>query len=148
MNHSEQILFTIGYEGKSIEAFIDSLIKNDVRLLCDVRKNPFSRKPGFSKKMLEHTTQTAGINYIHIPELGIEREKRNSLKTPEDQQRLFEDYAKSLPDQKALLDEVYMLLQSNARIALMCYELKPEMCHRHIIRDYIVEAYKVKSEDL
>ncbi len=38
------MLFTIGYEGRGIEAFIDILIWNDSRILCDVRKNPISRK--------------------------------------------------------------------------------------------------------
>jgi hypothetical protein len=91
-----QVLFTIGYEGKSIEAFSNTLIQNDVRLLCDVRKNPFSRKFGFSKKKLEHITQTVGIRYVHIPDLGIESDKRSSLETAEDFQCLFEDYAKTL----------------------------------------------------
>jgi uncharacterized protein (DUF488 family) len=145
---TEQILFTIGYEGKSIEAFIDTLVQNDVQLLCDVRKNPISRKPGFSKGKLEHSAQTAGIKYVHIPDLGIESDKRRSLETKDDYRHLFDDYAESLPTHIDCLDEIYELLQTNTRIALMCFELDPEMCHRHVIRDYLIESHCVRSADI
>jgi hypothetical protein len=145
---TEQVLFTIGYEGKNIEAFINALIQNDVRLLCDVRKTPLSRKFGFSKGKLEHVTQTVGIKYVHIPDLGIESEKRCSLEAPDDYRRLFEDYAKTLSGKRKFLDEVYALLQEYTRITLMCFERKPDMCHRHVIRDYIVKTDQVRSMDI
>lgn len=145
---TEQVLFTIGYEGKGIEAFINTLIQNDVRLLCDVRKNPLSRKFGFSKGKLEHITQMVGIRYVHIPDLGIESGKRCSLETPEDYRCLFADYEKTLPGRQAYLDEVYTLLQRNTRIALMCFEHEPEICHRHVIRDYVVRTHRVRSVDM
>jgi len=145
---TEQVLFTIGYEGKSIEAFINALIQNDIRLLCDVRKNPLSRKFGFSKGTLEHITETVGIKYVHIPDLGIESDKRSSLETVEDYECLFSDYAETLPNLAPLLERVYSLLCTNVRIALMCYEREPEMCHRHVIRDYIANTHTIRSVDL
>ena len=145
---SEQVLFSIGYEGRNIEAFINILIQNDVRLLCDVRKNPLSRKFGFSKGKLGHITQTVGIKYVHIPELGIEYDKRCSLETPEDYTHLFNDYKETLPKRMVFLDEVYTLFQNNSRIALMCFEREPEMCHRHVIRDYFVRKNQARSADV
>jgi uncharacterized protein (DUF488 family) len=145
---TEQVLFTIGYEGKSIEAFINSLIQNDIHLLCDVRKNPFSRKFGFSKGKLEHITQTVNIKYAHIPDLGIDSDKRASLNTAEDYQYLFKSYEKSLPARKAFLDEIYAMLHANNRIALMCFEHEPQMCHRHVVRDFITKTYRVRSVDI
>lgn len=143
-----QILFTIGYEGKSIEAFINTLIQNDIRMLCDVRKNPLSRKFGFFRSKLEHITETVGIKYIHIPELGIESHKRSSLKTIEDYRCLFQGYAKTIPDLKPQLKGLYSLLTTNERVALMCYEKDADMCHRHVIRDYLTETYSTRSLDL
>lgn len=145
---SDQVLFTIGYEGKSIEAFMNTLIQNGVSLLCDVRKNPLSRKFGFSKKKLEHIAETVRIKYIHMPELGIESNKRGSLNTDEDYKMLFIEYSKTLPALRSQLDKVYSLLHSNVRIALMCFEKKANMCHRHIIRDYIIAAHEIRSVDL
>lgn len=145
---SQQTLFTIGYEGKSIEAFINTLILNGIKLLCDVRKNPLSRKFGFSKGKLEHITETVGIKYVHIPDLGIESDKRCSLETDEDYQMLFDNYKEMLPTLASHLERVYSLLCSNTRIALMCYEKDAAMCHRHIIKDYITRTQDVRSEDL
>ncbi|MDD2629581.1 MAG: DUF488 domain-containing protein [Limnochordia bacterium] len=145
---TSQVLFTLGYEGKSIEAFINALIQHDIRLLCDVRKNPLSRKFGFSKRKLDHITDTIGIRYIHIPDLGIESVKRSSLETAEDYQRLFSGYAKTLLNLKPQLEYLYSLLCSNVRIALMCYEKEPEMCHRHVIRDYLSDTHEIRSVDL
>ncbi|MCL1795064.1 MAG: DUF488 domain-containing protein [Oscillospiraceae bacterium] len=146
--NSEQTLFTIGYEGKTIEAFINILLQHGIKLLCDVRKNPLSRKFGFSKGKLEHIAGTVGIKYIHIPELGIESEKRSALETIEDYELLFEDYVQTLPYLELHLDWIYSLLLSNIRIALMCYEEDAMMCHRHVIKNYIANAHKTRSVNL
>lgn len=148
LKQTAQVLFTIGYEGKTIESFINQLIKNDIRLLCDVRKNPISRKFGFSKTKIQHILNTIGIEYIHIPELGIESQKRINLESNFDYQQLFQEYRISLPQRKKYLEYVYFLLSSNVRIALMCYEKEPKMCHRHVIKDYIRLNHNVRSQDL
>jgi uncharacterized protein (DUF488 family) len=145
---TSQVLFTIGYEGKSIEAFMNALIQNDIRLLCDIRRNPLSRKFGFSKNKLEHVAETVGIKYIHIPELGIEHDKRSSLESVDDYICLFEEYAKTLPDRMPQLELIYSLLRSKNRIALTCYEKEPQMCHRHVVRDYIATMHEIRSVDL
>ena len=143
-----QTLFTIGYEGRSIEAFINVLIQNGVKVLCDIRKNPLSRKIGFSKIKLKHITEAVGIKYLHIPELGIESRKRSTLETPEDYKALFAAYAETLPELLPWLKELYLLLSSNLRVALMCYEKEALMCHRHVVRDYLINSFAVSSRDL
>ncbi|MGB4511960.1 MAG: DUF488 family protein [Thermacetogeniaceae bacterium] len=145
---SGQVLFTIGYEGKSIEGFINTLIQNGVRLLCDVRKNPVSRKFGFSKRKLKHITETVGIGYVHIPDLGIESRKRSSLETLDDYECLFRGYAKTLLNLKPQLEWLYSLLAIHDRVALMCYEKDADMCHRHVIRDYLTKKHLIRSVDL
>ena len=73
--NNKKVLYTIGYEGISLECFINKLIKEDVQLLCDVRKNALSRKYGFSKSSLNNALERVGIEYRHYPELGIVSEK-------------------------------------------------------------------------
>lgn len=46
------VLFTIGYEGISLEEYLNRLLINDIKLLVDVRKNALSMKYGFSKSKL------------------------------------------------------------------------------------------------
>ena len=43
---------TIGYEGRTLESYLNELLRSGVTLLCDVRRNPISRKYGFSKGTL------------------------------------------------------------------------------------------------
>jgi uncharacterized protein (DUF488 family) len=145
---TSQVLVTIGYEGRTVEAFVNELIRYDVRLLCDVRKNPYSRKFGFSKEKLEHVLATIGIKYIHIPELGIDSNDRKSLVSTDDYQCLFSEYKENLPANSVTLENLYSLLQSNVRVAIMCFEKTPEMCHRHIIRDFMVNKHTIRSVDL
>lgn len=135
-SNTEQ-LFTIGYEGLSVERYINQLIGHDVHLLCDVRSNPLSRKFGFSKGMLRQWLPTVGIEYLHIPELGIRSEHRTHLETESDYVQLFQTYRKSLPQKKASLERLNGLLDQHQRIALTCFEKRPESCHRHCVSEYM-----------
>jgi uncharacterized protein (DUF488 family) len=128
---SEYTLFSIGYEGKTVENFTNELIKEDVRVLCDLRKNALSMKYGFSKKQLKFIVENVGIRYIHIPELGIDSFKRQGLNTDRDYERLFRDYEKNtLPNRSKELQEIQKIFISNKRIAVMCFEADHKSCHR------------------
>jgi len=148
LKQTERILFTIGYEGITIEHYLNTLIKNDVRVLCDVRNNPLSRKFGFSKSNLQKYLGNIGIEYIHFPELGIKSEKRNNLNSDEDYQNLFKEYKSSLPNCREFLEKLYQLLETKNRIALTCFEHEASHCHRHVIRDYLKNTYNVQTMDL
>lgn len=39
---SSPSFFTIGYEGKDIDQFLNALVSNTIELLIDIRRNPFS----------------------------------------------------------------------------------------------------------
>jgi hypothetical protein len=148
LKQTGQMLFTIGYEGLSIEGYLNALIQNDVRVLCDVRSNPLSRKFGFSKNSLRKYLDGIGIEYAHIPELGIVSEQRNKLVSDEDYRNLFKAYKASLPKRREYLARLYQFLRTRTRIALTCFEHDPLHCHRHVIRDYLIKTYDVKTRDL
>jgi hypothetical protein len=76
---NENLLFTIGYEGKSIDQYLFELLINNIQVLVDVRKNPFSRKHGFSGKSLREYSHKVGIRYLHLPELGVPSKLRQNL---------------------------------------------------------------------
>ena len=42
-------VYTAGYEGNSIDRFLDRLMKRGIYSIIDVRSNPISRKYGFSQ---------------------------------------------------------------------------------------------------
>lgn len=105
----EVTLFTIGYEGISLEKYLQKLIRKNVKLLVDVRKNALSMKFGFSKTLLSRNCNSQGIEYIHIPDVGINSDKRQNLETQADYDRLFQTYrettlTETIKDQNLILD--------------------------------------------
>lgn len=123
--------YTIGYEGITLEKYINKLIINDVKLLCDVRKNSFSMKYGFSKKQLTNACNGVGIDYIHIPDLGIESGERKELNTMGDYNRLFKKYEETvLETNQKSLNHLMELCQKYKRVAITCFEKEVCMCHR------------------
>ena len=57
-------------------------------------------KYGFSKKQLKTACNGVGIEYIHIPEVGIESDKRQELNTQADYDKLFKLYKSGYPLQR------------------------------------------------
>ena len=131
---------TIGYEGRSLEVYLNLLLKNSVTLLCDVRRNPLSRKYGFSKRTLSNACEGVGIRYEHLPELGIDSEERRDLKTQADYDALFAEYErKSLPQQTEALAKIRGWVKQGERVALTCFELLPQQCHRHCVAEALAQ---------
>jgi uncharacterized protein (DUF488 family) len=127
----EVIFYTIGYEGISPETYVNLLINNKVRMLVDVRKNAFSQKYGFSKAELASILPSVGIEYKHMPGLGIDSENRQELKSDKDYEALFKEYeATTLAIQQSKLAELQGLLEQKRRIAITCFEADPYHCHR------------------
>lgn len=132
------VLFTIGYEGISLEQYINKLIINDIKVLCDVRKNPMSMKFGFSKSQLMKACNGVGIEYVHIPEVGIENDKRQALNTQADYDKLFVYYKNSiLLSESDKQREIFELLKNKKRIALTCFEANICQCHRKHLAESI-----------
>lgn len=140
---NERILFTIGYEGRSLEGYMVKLIKNGVKVLCDVRKNAYSQKFGFSKSTLQKACEGAGIDYIHIPELGIVSEKRKELNTQADYERLFKEYSDTvLLNERDALNRIFILLQKQGQVAITCFERNPMQCHRLKVAEKLMSTPK------
>jgi len=137
---SKPMLFTIGYEGISLEEYINKLIANDVKILCDVRKNPLSMKFGFSKTQLQNACTGVGIEYLHIPQLGIDSDKRQALKTQADYDKLFLIYRNNILTQtQDYQEKIVELLKENKRVALTCFEANICQCHRKHLADAIIK---------
>lgn len=75
---NDTLLKMIKQENRDIDEFANQLLLKNIKVLCDVRKNPISMKYGFSKKQLKDTFEKIDIKYVHIPELGIDSDKRKN----------------------------------------------------------------------
>ena len=122
--------YTIGYEGRSLDAFMNQLIHRGIRRIIDVRRNAYSMKYGFSRGVLGPTADKCGMDYVHVPEVGIASDKRQDLKTRADYDRLLDRYeSELLPGKEDGVRRVGELLTEKPA-ALLCYEAAPTMCHR------------------
>lgn len=129
-------LSTLGYEGRTLESYLNQLLKSGVTLLCDVRRNPLSRKYGFSKGTLSKGCDGVGIRYEHVPELGIASDRRRGLDTQADYDALFNEYERDdLPKQVPALAKIRHWADAGERVALTCYERLPHQCHRHCVAE-------------
>jgi len=138
-------VFTIGYEGKKPEEFIDILKKNSVQGLVDVRELPLSRKNGFSKSVLDELLEKSNIVYRHYQELGSPRELRHKLWTEGNYPEFFKEYSEwlSSPKAKTYLTDLEGLAHVRTT-AILCFEKDVEKCHRSIIKKRLIQdGFKV-----
>jgi len=131
------VIYTIGYEGRTISNLIDILQKHGIQLLVDVRELPLSRKNGFSKTALREHLNKAGIEYISIRELGTPKEIRHDLKDKaiswQKFKELYIEYLNKHMDAVKRLED----LAKSKPTAIMCYEKDWRICHRSIIAEYL-----------
>ncbi len=141
------ILFTIGYEGISLEEYLNRLLLNNIQLLVDVRNNPVSMKFGFSKNQIKGYCEKLQIGYVHIPEVGIQSNLRQELNTQSDYNKLFSAYKKHNLSQTQLYQQrIFDLLKEKKRIALTCFEANICQCHRKHLAEAISQIPGWKYE--
>ncbi len=129
---SEPDFFTVGYSGRDIQGFIDTLKRAGVATLVDIRYSPVSRfKPEFSKNNLKRAAEQQGITYVHRPDWGVPREIRAGSVDKPTRDEIWTWYdANVLPHvARKNMDEFFNSMEHP--IALMCVEYDPTECHRH-----------------
>jgi hypothetical protein len=131
-------IVSIGYEGRSVETFVDELVAHGVGVVVDVRENAISRKRGFSKRALGEACSASGIDYRHERELGNPRSNRDGFRAAD--RASVEFYRRHLATQGAqALDRVSSLLKDRT-VALLCFEEDPCACHRSIVAEELRAA--------
>ena len=131
-------LFTAGYEGDSVQSFVDKLRLSNVDLVLDVRENPVSRKVGFSKSSLSDILSSSGISYLHMQELGTPKPLRAMLSMNKNYTTFFEKYKDFLSEFQDSIDDI-VELGSIENVCLVCFEHDPHYCHRRVVADLVFE---------
>lgn len=133
---AEKAIYTAGYEGKTVDEFLNLLMESGISQLIDVRFNPISRRYGFHKSTLARLCNFLGIDYQHIPELGIPGSERDDLSSSSKYTSLFNSYRSSLPSREDALLNVTSLLKSKPSV-LVCMEADPKFCHRNVLAQHL-----------
>lgn len=133
MGQAAPALLSVGYEGSSIDAFVEKLQAAQVTVLVDVRFTPLSRKAGFSKTRLREALEAAGITYRHARALGNPKSNREPFWSGDVAQGRETFRAMLATDDAGLeLGQLAELLQAE-RVAVMCFEADHDRCHRHVV---------------
>ncbi len=125
-------IYTFGYEGLALDAFIGRLEQAGVRTVADVRQLAFSRKRGFSKGPLSAALQEAGLAYVHLPDLGGPPEIRKRYRADGDWPAYAAAYRAHLAGQKRPLAELARIVEESPT-CLVCFEADFRLCHRSIL---------------
>lgn len=132
-------IYSVGYEGMTLDGLVDRLAGARVSVLVDVRLNPISRKPGFSRRRLTEALHDAGIAYVHEKELGNPPDNRDSFRHGDGEAGRSRMRSTLANGAGAALDRV-IELASGQRIAVLCVERDHQRCHRDVITEMAVEG--------
>lgn len=139
---------TIGYEGAELFQFLNTLKERKVEVILDIREQPLSRKPDFSKNQLSRTLMEEGIGYVHLqglgnPKAGREADKRGDHTT---YKRIYMSHLQSKIAQADM--KTAMEIAKKQRAALLCFERDPKVCHRLMTAAEIVAQTKQQIEHI
>jgi uncharacterized protein (DUF488 family) len=132
-------MYSVGYEGLTVGGLVERLQQSRIEELVDVRANPVSRRPGFSKKRLAESVTAAGIAYRHEPLLG------NAFRDVDDFPAAMDLMRRHLgTGEPAEAVARLVALAEDRRIAVLCLENDQRRCHRQVV----LEAALARAPDL
>ncbi|MBZ5595812.1 MAG: DUF488 domain-containing protein [Acidobacteriia bacterium] len=142
-------VFTIGHSTRPIEEFVHLLEAHGVEQLIDIRTVPRSRtNPQFNRDTLPNSLKDAGIEYLHMAELGGLRHARADSPNSAWRNASFRGYADYMqtPEFAAAIDRL-IELGGRKQVAIMCAEAVPWRCHRSLVADALT-ARGIPVEDI
>ncbi len=138
-------LWTIGYEGKTVDEFMAELLQARVEQVIDVRAVAASRRPGFSKTSLAAGLKERGIDYLQLRELGTPKSGRDAARKGRisEMRAIFEAHLET-PEAELAMERAFAAV-SERRSALLCYEAEAGCCHRAIVAERLLarDAFEV-----
>ena len=134
-------LYTIGFTKKNALQFFNSLKRNNIKTLIDIRLNNNSQLAGFTKKddLNYFLSEICGIKYIHTTDLAPT-------------ERILKDYKDKVTDWK-MYESAFIDLIEKRRIeklftiselddaCLLCSEPTVDNCHRRLVAEYLSKKF-------
>lgn len=132
-------LYTIGYQGQTIETFLDLLLANGIEHIIDVRQLPFSRKPDFSKKRFATHLARMNIGYTHSVALGTPKPLRDEVRRTHDYEAFFDAMQHIIAAAPEAVAEALAIARTQPS-ALLCFEADAGTCHRLVVAEAIAAS--------
>lgn len=140
-------IYTIGYQGKSLDSLIEILKDNNIDVLIDIRESgKSSNKPEFNSEILKREFKKISVNYVHKPDLGVIYQIRAPyIEGYIDAEAFRGWYNWHLKDIDFNIQEFIEFLKNSGKCCLMCMEefTKPNKsqkyyCHRDFLAEIII----------
>jgi uncharacterized protein (DUF488 family) len=141
-------LFTIGYEGASVEELVVALRAAGATRLIDVRYSPYSKRGAFSREALAPSVESYGIAYAHIRALGNPPAGREAARLGHRAvyREIFMGHLDGAEGQEGLR-QALALAQAEPS-CLMCLERAAKHCHRGMVAERLAALGNFEVEHL
>lgn len=135
-------VYTIGFTHKSAEQFFETLKKNGVRRLLDIRLNNVSQLAGFAKRndLAYFLKMISDIEYVHELLLAPTQEIIDDWRKGSRNWDRFEWRYNSLLTERKVEERVDRKLLEGPTV-LLCSEETAEHCHRRLALEYLKQYW-------
>lgn len=133
-------VFTVGHSTRTADELLEVLDEAGVATLVDVRAFPRSRRaPHFDRDALARSLPTAGVAYVHVPELGGRRAPRAESPNQGWEHPAFRGYADHMETAEFAAGlRRLVAIAADGPTVVMCAEALWWRCHRRLIADALV----------
>jgi uncharacterized protein (DUF488 family) len=124
-------LFTIGHSNAELSDFLSMLVRNEIKVVCDIRSRPGSfRFPQFDREALTTRLASAKVRYEYFGEQLGGRPVDQQFYLPDG----LVDYVsrRRAPDFLEAVDRM-LAISGQQNTAMMCAEEDPLLCHRFMM---------------
>ncbi len=132
-------IWTVGHSNRTMDDFLAVIRSFSIEILADIRSFPGSASfPHFNKRSLEKRLPDAGIEYIHLPDLGGRRKSVPSPGVDIRADRPFQGYAGYIKTAQFSIAATHLeQMAGDKRLVYMCSEAVWWRCHRSLVSDYL-----------
>ena len=144
---AEPAVYTVGYQGLSIDAFLNLLLERGITQLVDTRFTPASRVYEYHASTLRNLCERVGIGFQPEPMLGVPKNTRERFFQARNHRQFKRDYSEILRAQR---DRVIAIsdLMTRTPAAVMCYERDVSNCHRSYLAHELAAISGLDKVDL
>ncbi len=136
-------VYTIGFTQKSAMSFFESLKKNNIELVIDIRLNNTSQLAGFAKypDIEFFLNKITDIRYIHDKtfapeEYTLKRYKKGDIEWEE----YVVEFEQTMINRK-ILDYIKEQYNIGNNICLLCSEASHVKCHRSLVAEKFKDVF-------
>jgi len=144
----DSTICTIGFAGKTAEAFFSLLTEAGVTRLIDIRENRAGQLSGFAKypDLEFFLRRAAGIAYFYEPRLAPSPEIRKAYRKTKDWSAYEAAFLQLMTERG--IPQSLDLEMFEGTVALLCSEPQPEQCHRRLVAEIIRQYGSLKEYNI